>query len=104
MNVIDGWEGQTLAIVVGGVVLAGPVAAWRWGNKHVASPLKEIPIIKADLGVVKVDVQNMKEQFTTNGGGSLRDSNNRTETLVRAVVRANDLNPEQIAPAEADES
>lgn len=103
---MSGWLGQAMAIVIGGVVLGVPVAAWRWGNKHVATPLKQVPIIAARVETVdkKVDTLGLRlgpieEQFNVNHGSSLRDSNDRSEKLNRAMADKMGLDPQAIAPS-----
>lgn len=102
-------------IVIGfGAVVGG---FWRWMRKHVAEPLKDVPIIKEDLADARSDVTivmgqvsdlsqrfgPVEAQFEVNHGHSMRDSANRNEDLTRAVANKVGVDAEQVAPAVAPE-
>ena len=70
------------AVAVGGV----GYTFFRWMRKHIADPLQEVPVIRAAQITMRADVLNIQEQLKPNHGTSLRDSNDRTEVLVRAVA------------------
>lgn len=84
------WAQVVLALVaVGGVLFA----FFRWLDKHVAGPLQEVPVIRAtqlktsaDVTAMRSDISALQEQMVPNHGSSLRDSNDRTEVLIRAVA------------------
>ena len=95
--------GQTIAIVAGGIILGFPVAAWRWGNKHVAKPLQKIePLVEKvdnlDAKVDRMDTRliSVENQFHNNAGHSLRDQNDRNERLNRAMADHMGLDAEEV--------
>lgn len=82
----DEWFQQTIAIVVGGVILGFPVAAWRWGNKHVAKPLQKIEPLVAKVDRIDTRLINVEAQFHNNAGHSMRDQSDRNERLNIAMA------------------
>ena len=74
-------------------------------KKHVAEPLTDVPVIKRQVAALTSTVDGVvtrlgpiEEQFNVNHGNSLRDSNDRTETLARATAERVGVNTEQVAP------
>lgn len=102
--------GQIVAGVIVGIILGFPVFAWRWGTKHVAAPLKQVPVITAQVSSLQRQVANIsdrlgpiEEQFNVNHGHSFRDSNDRTETLVRATADRMGVDSSSVAPPMPEE-
>ena len=86
-------EPNLIAGVLCVILVAIPAALWRWLKKHVAEPLTEVPVIRAtqlqtsaDVKAMRADITALQEQMVPNHGSSLRDSNDRTEVLVRALA------------------
>ena len=97
--------GQIVAGVIVGVILGFPVFVTRWGNKHVAKPLKRVPVIETQVTGLQAQLTDlsqrfrpMEEQFLVNHGHSLRDSNDRTELLVRETANRVGVNADIVAP------
>lgn len=101
-HAIPAWASQAIAIVVGGVILSVPVWLWRWMEKHLARPLRDVPVIRKELVALSDRFRPIEEQFQLNHGHSLRDSNDRNEALTRAVAAQVGLDPETIAPEPGD--
>lgn len=95
------WESQTIAIILAAIVVGLPVGMWRfgkWMKRNVAIPLKDVPHIKLKVDGLLRRFTPVEEQFFRNHGTSLRDSNDRTEALVRAAAEKLDVDVDAVAP------
>ena len=96
-------EPNLIAGILCVILVAIPGALYRWLKKHVAEPLTEVPIIRAtqlktsaDVSAMRADITALQEQMVPNHGSSLRDSNDRTEVLVRALAEQAGVDAEAI--------
>ena len=67
-------------------LLGAALGAHRWAMKHVAEPLREVPILVRKVGAMEEVLADVQSELKPNHGSSMRDSTDRSEQIAVQIA------------------